>query len=151
MSNVDMPASPKPRAKAGANERIVAELLTKAGIHLRGKRRFKNGNVVISVDQCFQHGGTEYLLEVDSGNMAKLLVGQYVLLNELYTPRPKSTVFLVLHTYKNYNPDRTLQNLRLVNQQLYAGEGLYFGASHLSVIETCERDVRSVLEAFRNA
>lgn len=126
------------------------------GIQFLGKRRFPKrrlpqGNVEISVDDSFAHNGTNYLLEVDSGNMAKLLVGQYVLLNQLVTSPERPAIFLVVHTYKNYNPSRTLLNLQLVNDHLFAGNGLPFGAVHFSALETCPSGIQSVLKLFGHA
>ena len=50
---------PTRRTPAGFNEqRVKALILEKApGITLRGKRRFTEGNVEISVDESFVHGG----------------------------------------------------------------------------------------------
>jgi hypothetical protein len=153
MSNVDMPLSTKPRTPAGFNETRVRALLSGKApdILFLGKRRFSQGNVEISVDDSFTHDGTNYLLEVDSGNMAKLLVGQYVLLNQLSNHLEFPSRFLVVHTYKAYNPSRTLENLRLVNQQLYAGNGLPFGAIHFSTLEACSSGIQNVLQLFAHA
>lgn len=121
------------RVAAGTNERHFETVMRQKAtdVHLLGKRRFTSGEVEISVDQSLDYAGTEYLIEIDSANMAKLLVGQYVLLNQLHTTRHKTPFFLVVHTYKKYNPSRTLQNLQLVNQQLYDGQGIAFGALHI--------------------
>jgi hypothetical protein len=121
------------RTTAGTNERRFEALMQQKApaVRLLGKRRFVDGDVEISVDQCIEHAGTRYLIEIDSANMAKLLVGQYVLLNQLHTNRDKTPFFLVVHTYKKYNPQRTLDNLQLVNLQLYAGSGIPFSAIHI--------------------
>jgi len=95
--------------------------------------------VEISVDQSFTDGGITYLIEVDSNNYAKLLVGQYVLLNEL-CDLPKTHVqFLVVHFYDSrtkYNPQRTINNLDLVNNNLYRGRGIKYGAVHFDDLLT---------------
>lgn len=44
----------------------------------------KKRNCSISVDGHFIYQKQLYLIEVDSYNMAKVVVGQYVLLNQLY-------------------------------------------------------------------
>ena len=119
-----------------------------SGVKLLGKRRFGSGNVNISVDQSILHQGIEYLVEIDSGNMAKLLVGQYVLLNQLYKKGVHFPFFLVVHTYGAqrregrkpinslaYNPVRTLYNLQMVNQQLYNDAGIPFAAVHFDSLE----------------
>lgn len=125
------------RTTAGTNEKKFKDLMARAqDVKLLGKRKFVSGNVEISVDESLEHDGVEYLIEIDSANMAKLLVGQYVLLNQLHTTREKSPIFLVVHTYKKFNPQRTLRNLELINQQLYGGEGIEFGAVHFDVLQT---------------
>ncbi len=103
------------------------------------------------MDESFVHGGNEYLLEIDSGNMAKLLVGQYVLLNQLRKDAVQPAVFLVVHTYKAYNPDRTLENLRLINRQLYKDNGIPFRALHVSALESCAPGLSHVLALFGHA
>lgn len=147
------------RARAGDNERRFRELCARGnGVQLLGKRRFATGDVNISVDESLLHKGTEYLVEVDSGNMAKLLVGQYVLLNQLYRPRPHQPFFLVVHTYGSrgrgegvqsrslsYNPARTVNNLQLVNQQLYGGNGIPFAAVHLDSLADWSDDFEDML------
>lgn len=122
------------RITAGTNERHFQTMMQHkaSDVRLLGKRRFASGEVEISVDQSLEHNGTEYLIEIDSANMAKVLVGQYVLLNQLHTKRDKTPFFLVVHTYKNYNPQRTLNNLRMINKTLYGGAGIEFGAVHLT-------------------
>jgi hypothetical protein len=122
------------RAAAGDNERLFEALFEERApqTSLLGKRRYVRGNVEISVDQSFTHAGTTYLVEVDSGNMAKLLVGQYLLLNCLLSPSDRPAFFVVVHTYKKFNPTRTIANLSLVNQELLQGKGIPFGAIHIS-------------------
>ncbi|QHF52454.1 MULTISPECIES: hypothetical protein [unclassified Pseudomonas] len=124
------------RTTAGSNEKKFKELMSRTlDVKLLGKRKFVCGNVQISVDESLEHDGIEYLIEIDSANMAKLLVGQYVLLNQLHTSREKSPFFLIVHTYKKFNPQRTLRNLELINQQLYRGEGIEFGAVHFEALQ----------------
>ncbi|MCA3215532.1 MAG: hypothetical protein ING39_08940 [Burkholderiales bacterium] len=124
------------RTSAGTNERKF-EALFRAHLPLtplNGKRRYTQGNVQISVDQSFTYDGTTYLVEVDSGNMAKLLVGQYILLNHLVPSNDRPAFFMVVHAYKDYKPQRTTANLSLVNQELLNGKGIPFGAVHLNSI-----------------
>lgn len=135
------------RVLAGTNERLFKTLIERApDIRLLGKRRFAVGDVEISVDESLEYKGVEYLVEIDSANMAKLLVGQYVLLNQLHTSRKKPPFFLVVHAYKKYNPHRTLHNLELVNQQLYAGKGIDFGAVHMTELVGWAGDFGALLE-----
>lgn len=147
------------RARSGDNERRFKELCSRAsGVQLLGKRRFAAGDVSISVDESLLHKGTEYLVEIDSGNMAKLLVGQYVLLNQLYQRGAHSPFFLVVHAYGGrgngddspsgslaYNPVRTVNNLQLVNQQLYGGVGIPFAAVHLNSLADWLEDFDELL------
>jgi len=135
------------RVTAGTNERIVKALIERTpDAKLLGKRRFSAGDVEISVDESLEYRGIEYLIEVDSGNMAKLLVGQYVLLNQLHTSQVMRPFFLVVHTYKNYNPRRTLHNLGLVNRQLYGGKGIDFGAIHFTELRAWSGDFGALVE-----
>lgn len=125
------------RTKAGANESRFAQIMQEkaADTPLLGKRRFSLGDVSISVDQSLMHDDTNYLIEIDSANMAKLLVGQYVLLNQLYGKDRENAFFLVVHVYRGYNSQRTLNNLHLINEQIYLGKGIKFGAMHIDALE----------------
>jgi hypothetical protein len=120
--------------RAGDNERRFELLFCESAPHtpLLGKQRYVRGNVEISVDQSFVHEDVQYLIEVDSANMAKLLAGQYVLLNQLYSGEKRQAVFLLVHTYQNYNPQRSTNNLALINSELYGGNGIRFGAVHIN-------------------
>lgn len=120
------------RTKAGDNERKFKALFEAnvPGTPLTGKQRYKLRGIEISVDQSFEHKGKEFLVEIDSGNMAKLLVGQYVLINQLRL-LPKKAFFLVVHTYKKYNPTRTVNNLQFVNENLFGCKGIPFGVVHI--------------------
>lgn len=68
--------------------------------------------------------GTSILIEIDSGNHAKLLVGQYALLNGMYSGDHSGTLFLVVHCYKTttkggakeYSPVRTMKNLNAIQK-----------------------------------
>ena len=120
---------------AGANEAKFIRLFeSKVGKGvLKGKCSYQQSNVSISVDNSLIHNNRLILIEIDSGNMAKLLVGQYTLLNHLYTGIPDNAHFLVVHTYKNYNVERTLNNLALV-----AGRNKFripFSAMHITDLE----------------
>jgi len=138
------------RPKAGDNERKFEKIFKakSAGVDLLGKRRFVLREVEISVDQSFEHDGKDYLIEIDSGNMAKLLVGQYVLLNQLRILK-KPAFFLVIHTYKNYNPMRTVYNLDLVNRELLGGSGIPFGVVHIDNLANWSGGVASLLNLLK--
>jgi|GEM_PF-2759545 len=83
------------------------------------KKTDEFGSVEVSVDERIVHpDGRELLIEIDSGNMAKLIVGQYVLLNCLREEDTGKSMFLVVHYYKKYNARRTINNLRAI-ERLY--------------------------------
>jgi hypothetical protein len=117
-------------------------------IALAGKRRFVGVNVEISTDESFARDGTTYLVEVDSGNMAKLLVGQYVLLNALHDQGKEPSFFLVVHTYRGYNVRRTLDNLEFVNRRLFSGNGVPFGMIHLDELKAWDGGNMNELHAM---
>lgn len=139
------------RVPAGANELAFKTLMKEAGVKLQGKRRFVRGDVEISVDESFTHNGRQYYVEIDSANMAKLLVGQYVLLNELHLPTESAPVFLVVHYYKKYQPMRTIKNLALVNQQCYGGAGIEFAALHKSQLVGWDGSIDTLLAKAHRA
>lgn len=113
---------------AGKNERLF-EATFPFPKDLKGKLIFKSQDydVQISVDNHLElpEQNLTVLFEIDSANAAKLIVGQYVLLNELLTD-PEKYILVILHYYKGYNIERTVHNLNLVNNQLYQGRGLRF-------------------------
>ncbi len=50
---------------------------------LLGKQCFELAEVNISADQSSNFNGVDYLVDINSGYRAKLIVVQYVLLNQL--------------------------------------------------------------------
>lgn len=136
---------------AGQNEKRFIHLFSKRfgkGI-LLGKKVFKNLDTVqISVDNSFTDKKHNYLIEIDSGNMAKLLVGQYTLLNELYTGDKEDCTFIIIHTYKKYNPERTRKNLNLINTAVYKGNGIRFYAMHINDLENWRKWKNKSLKDF---
>jgi len=112
---------------AGDNEKLFKELMTrKFGKDcLEGKRNYElklDGyqKATISVDESISINDKTILIEIDSGNMAKLIAGQYALLNGMYDGNKSNTLFLVIHYYKDsqsgksYSPERTLKNLNAI-------------------------------------
>ena len=92
---------------------------------LSGKKSFKlklDGyeKATISVDESASINNKTILIEIDSGNMAKLLAGQYALLNGMYDGNKSNSLFLVVHYYRDsktgklYSPERTLKNLNAI-------------------------------------
>ena len=110
-------------SKAGDNEKKFRELICGKfpGI-LTGKRNFENKNpkVSISVDDSIEKDGITILIEIDSGNMAKLIVGQFCLLSQMpeILAKPEKYYFLVVHYYDKYNPERTKNNLSFISEKL---------------------------------
>jgi len=136
---------------AGTNETAFKKLITSKfnGFNLKGKKRFVENKVNISVDESFKLNNINYLIEIDSGNMAKFLVGQYVLLNQLISENKSDYCFLIVHTYKDYNIDRTLNNLNFINKRLYNNRGLKFGVIHFENISNISGlNIQSLLTNF---
>lgn len=124
---------------AGENEKKFEEFFQRKykNTELNGKQRYCDDitKTEISVDNSIISKNHNILIEIDSGNEAKLIVGQYVLLNQLYQDENKDTLFLVIHyhiqnknkpTERPYNADRTIKNLIFINNSLYDGKGLKF-------------------------
>lgn len=102
----------------------------------------------ISVDGHFVHNNKLYLVEIDSGNEAKLLAGQYSLLNLLYDENPyndfskENCVFLVIHYFKDYNPERTQKTLKLLKDKLHLS--MDFIALHQAEISNWDELLRKI-------
>ncbi|WP_271729826.1 hypothetical protein [Aquimarina algiphila] len=113
--------------KAGFNERKFNKLIIERfGYNfLNGKKVFKSKSedISISVDNSLYTSALDLLFEIDSGNMAKLLAGQYIFLNILNN-RKSNKIFVVIHYYKNYNSSRTIKNLNLINREIYKNLGI---------------------------
>jgi len=120
---------------AGTNEKKFAKVLNeKINAQLKGKLNFKSkdGGVSISVDDSLVSDEWIVMFEIDSANMAKLIAGQYTLLNILARDdektKGKKLLFVIVHYYKNYNSERTSKNLSLINSSYYNGLGIPFRA-----------------------
>ncbi|RSK27627.1 hypothetical protein EJF36_12485 [Bacillus sp. HMF5848] len=132
------------KSVAGSNEKKFKEyFITKYGANaLNGKCApfiSEDQKVSISVDNSIKLGNKEILIEIDSGNMAKLLVGQYVLLNKL-CDSDNDVLFLVIHYYKDkkgieYNPVRTTANLDFINKNVFNNKGIKFKVFNKSSFE----------------
>ncbi len=138
-------------AKAGENENHFRKIISdKFGANLlAGKKRYTlklDGFDLVetSVDESIQlEDGRVVLIEVDSGNMAKLLAGQYALLNGLCNDDRKKTLFLVVQYYvdrKNnrnrpYSPHRTLKNLNAIQHFDPTKKWLPYNAVHAQELE----------------
>jgi len=116
------------KSYAGKNERLF-EAAFPFPKDLKGKLIFKSDkyDVQISVDNHLEvpDQNLTVLFEIDSANAAKLIVGQYILLNQLLQNKDNH-LLVILHYYKDYNIERTVNNLNLINDQIYQGKGLKF-------------------------
>ena len=95
------------------------------------KKDSKDRRLSSSVDYYFEVDGRQVLIEIDSYNMAKVVVGQYVLLNKLRDETLMNPIFLVIHTYKGYNPERTTKYLDCI----YEEGSIPYRAIHLNQLE----------------
>ena len=67
-------------------------------------------SIKTSVDFKLSISDSNLLFEVDSNNVAKIIFGQYLLLNRA-RDLPKNPFFIVIHCYKKYNVERTIKHL----------------------------------------
>lgn len=104
----------------GENEERIITILKNAKIEFC-KGEFINVGVheiKTSIDFKFFDNKTTYYIEVDSYNMTKCLLGQYILLNYATLNKTK-IVFVVIHFYKGYNIERTIKHLKFAKKELY--------------------------------
>jgi len=144
---------------AGDNESIFRKLMTdKFGeTCLSGKKNFSLklegfDNVRISVDESIFVNDQKIFIEIDSGNMAKLLAGQYALLNGMYSGDKSKAIFLVIHYYRDiktgklYSRDRTLKNLNAIQYFNSKVSWIQFNAFNLEEFESIINNVSSLEE-----
>lgn len=144
---------------AGQNELHFRNAITaKFGAVLAGKQRYVDDQEMafpaeISVDDSiFLPDGRVVLIEVDSANMAKLVTGQYTLLNGLYKGTVDKTLFLAIHYYVNrkrhphapYEASRTLKNLKFVQKLASARKWLPYNALHMQDFEKIIKEASSI-------
>lgn len=147
---------------AGDNEKLFKELIiNKFGNDcLSGKRNFNlklDGyqKATISVDESMLIEGKTILIEIDSSNMAKLLAGQYALLNGMYAGEKPNTLFLVIHYYRDsktnklYSPERTLKNLNAIQHFNPEDTWISFNAFNIEGFKDILNDSSS-LEDLKN-
>jgi hypothetical protein len=81
------------------------------------KAKFDNINneIKTSVDFKFKLGKVNFLFEVDSNNVAKIIFGQYLLLNKVKN-LPENPFLIIIHCYKGYNPKRTNKHLNYAKE-----------------------------------
>ena len=101
--------------KAGKNENNLVDCFSKIIPFTKERKMLTvcGDTVETSVDLSFtdKETGTKYYIEVDSYNMAKVVLGQYILLNQTKL-KMENCVFVVIHFYKGYNPARTKAYLK---------------------------------------
>ena len=129
---------------AGDNEKIFRNLLIeKFGENLfSGKKRYAlklndKEKVSISVDESILLAdGREILIEIDSGNAAKIIVGQYILLNGLYNKDREKASFVVIHFHtdkgRDYNPLRTMNSLKAAQTLTASNDWIACNALHIN-------------------
>lgn len=139
-------------SKAGKNELALKLLLcAQFKIDFNESKRWNDpvSGVEISVDLRFETTDFDVLIEVDSGNMAKLIVGQYTLLNQLYIKNAKMPLFVVVHYYNQntnnpYNPHRTTKNLSFVKNSLFPVKGIPFAAFNIASFASLLNDLNTI-------
>ena len=94
--------------------------------HAKYPPKAKKSDPSISIDGKIAVGKRCILIEIDSGNAAKLLIGQYVLLNLFYRGGRNKTLFLVVHYYKGYNAERTRKHFEFVAREVLQRKALPF-------------------------
>lgn len=136
-------------SKAADNEKYIRKELEEIGIELKGKTGFKekiaNNSkeyIIVSVDESLNYKNRNVLIEIDSYNMAKVVVGQYTILNSLLKQQKveEEYIFVVVHCYKDYNPLRTKKNLDYINKSVLNEEGIpYKIYSQKEFIDLCRK------------
>lgn len=94
------------------NETRIRENLSKS-LHVKTEKAtfyHLTESIKTSVDFKLNLGDINFLFEVDSNNVAKIIFGQYLLLNRA-KDLPKNPFFIVIHCYKKYNVERTIKHL----------------------------------------
>lgn len=117
--------------KAGDNEKRLASTITSLGIKLQGKYTMSGfEKIVTSVDQLILHNGYRVLVEIDSYNMAKVVAGQYAILDGMLKNKNdnKNIIFIVVHCYKGYDPKRTEKHLNFINKYVFKSKGIPYKA-----------------------
>lgn len=134
--------------KAGTREKQFIDFCNSIDNKLlSGKMSFENSEkVYVSVDNSIILDQEIILIEIDASNQAKLVSGQYTLLN-LLKDKPskrykdivsgKNLIFFVIHCYGNsgknnkYNPDRSKNNFKFINKSAFNDKGLKYGSMHI--------------------
>lgn len=146
--------------RAGEKEKAFINLISKVNPELlKGKLEFGSPKAVfVSVDNSIEFEDTIFLIEIDASNMAKLVAGQYTLLNILINEQSekskkiidcsssKELVFLVVHYYgtgdTKYNSERSMKNFRKIDTELLANEGIKFASVHIEDLKAAMIEIK---------
>jgi hypothetical protein len=99
------------------NETRIRENLSKS-LHVKMEKAtfyHLSESIKTSVDFKLNLGDINFLFEVDSNNVAKIIFGQYLLLNRA-KDLPEYPFFIVIHCYKKYNVERTIKHLNYARE-----------------------------------
>lgn len=129
-------------SKAADNEKSLTSELLNLGIELRGKKTFKvSDEILTSVDESLEDNERRVFIEIDSYNMAKVVTGQYVILNGILDreKNKQSCIFVIIQCYEGYNPSRTEKHLKFINKSVLREKGIPYKAyTKEEFIEICE-------------
>lgn len=86
---------------------IFKELVKKYNLNIeKSKPGVVFGELNVSVDFIWKEKDLTFLFEIDSYNAAKIIFGEYVLLNQVKAYK-SNCILVIIHCYKNYNVKRT--------------------------------------------
>jgi hypothetical protein len=74
-------------------------------------------NLLVSVDFIWKEKDLTFLFEVDSYNAAKIIFGEYMLLNQVKAYK-SNCILVIIHCYKKYNIERTEKYLKFAVDKL---------------------------------
>ena len=99
-------------------KRILNKLNQTYSIDIEKSKSIKiTDDLQVSVDFIWETNGIKILFEVDSYNAAKIVFGQYVLLNHTKEYQ-NNCILIVIHCFKNYNIKRTVKYLNFAQEKL---------------------------------
>ena len=102
-----------------SNEKIIINNLNQAYdlvIEKASSARINN-DLQVSVDFIWKEENLTLLFEVDSYNAAKIIFGEYVLLNQVKSYKG-NCILVIIHCYKKYNIERTKKYLKFAEDNL---------------------------------
>jgi hypothetical protein len=101
------------------NEKLILnELVKKYNTNIvKAKSEVIIDDLKVSVDFIWKEKKLTLLLEVDSYNAAKIIFGEYVLLNQIKSYEA-NCILVIIHCYKKYNIERTEKYLKFAVDKL---------------------------------